>query len=979
MLLQRMAYKLFLLCLTLWTTLFTAAVTAQQQQTKNVTSEILNFVPQCAQECFRSFIAANFDSRICGNSPSLQCLCRQTGLSGYTVGEGAVSCIIGESQLGSCQGRDSTSDTTSTAYNMCVGVSKAAPRTHETLTATLIRPTGTGGLIVPTPSPTRSSAVTGTSSTTVPSTTSTASRTRPPVATATDPNPTETSPSTAAPIASDAQQKLSTGQIVGIVVGCAAMVLLGIGLIFLARCIRRRRYGDLEGGDSGFAKMKESPNNGRTSVFPGLQISSPLARIPAQRDPNDPRWNLTPTVSNTNSGRRVPGVGVGLDASLFANATMVTAPKLARTASPKVQVQSSVPNVVLNSPAPAQTQPQVGDRSPPKPTLTLAIPRPQERIYRAPANRTDSVVTEFAEDGEVETAKTAKASVWRPPPSDPQSATAMYFADKGGNWVLRNAPAQRSEQRPEQRPEPAANKNKAVPPLPKSQVAPVALAQAELPSPEHKTRAERAKDAYLMFSPNALVSPLRIPSKESSKMLGSPIAFKDQRREPQVSRQNPANRSSQTAETLTSSPELSRNQGKTPDTYFDMIREGRELTGERSKRRSTRRANRRNSQEAIETPARSPYEDDAIIEDEIQVDLSPVAESPNTPISPGKSPVTYPKIRKRAEAAQPPPIPERADRNSRGSRGSDLLPRGHQYNVWHPGHSKPAEGSVQPMRMPAPSGPKRPTYGASLNPMPVRNPGQMRTGSPDTRAPTIEDQYFRSQKRLSNPASYWGGSQSQPRPAQQTRPQYEIPGENIPPRRYDTRPQQQQQQQQRQYPQQQPQQPYPQQQRRPQQPQQYAQAPPYNQPPYPQQYPSQPQQRQQPQQQPQPQQQYKPYIPPSNPAPYPSPAPTQSQSQSQSQTPIDSAVAMSGPGSGLGSNSAHSSQSSLLLAKRRGPDRAAALTLANSSDSYQRKAARTNWQRADPGVVDEMPPITPGWVPELTPTRRGDDLFLNVR
>ncbi|KAK0668960.1 hypothetical protein QBC41DRAFT_112794 [Cercophora samala] len=971
MLLQRMAYKLFLLCLALWTILLTFA-NAQQQQTKNVTSEILNFVPQCAQECFRSFIGANFDSRICGNSPSLQCLCRQTGLSGYTVGEGAVSCIIGESQLGSCQGRDSTSDTTTTAYNMCVGVSKAASRTHETLTATLIRVTGTGGLIVPTPSPTRS--VTGTVTSGTASSTSTFSsrtRTRPPVATASDPTETfiPADPSatpTAAPVTSTAQPTLSTGQIIGIVVGCVAMVLLGVGLIFLARCIRRRRYGDMEGGDSGFAKMKESPNNGRASVFPGLQISSPLARIPAQRDPNDPRWNLTPAVSNTNSERRVPGVGVGLNASLFANATMVPELKPARTASPKVQAQNSVPKVVLSPPAPPQPQPQ---GSPPKPTLTLAIPRPQERMYRVPANRTDSVVTEFAEDGEVETAKTAKTTVWRPPPSDPQSATAMYFADKGGNWVLRNAssqrPEQRQEQRQEQRPEPSVNKNKAVPPLPKSQQASVPLAQAELPSPDlHKTRAERAKDAYVMFSPNALVSPLRIPSKESVKMLGSPIAFKDQRREPQVSRQNPANRSSQTAETLTSSPELGRKQGKTPDTYFDVMREGRELTGDRSKRRSMRRANRRNSQDGTQTPVRSPYEDDAVIEDEMQVDLSPVAESPNTPISPGKSPVSYPKIRKRTEATEVPPVPERSDRNSRSSRGSDLLPRGHQYNVWHPGHSKPAEGGVQPMRMPAaPQGPKRPTYGASLNPMPVRNPAQMRTGSPDTRGgPTIEDQYFRSQKRLSNPASYWGGS-SQPRPAQQTRPSYDTRQQQQQPQQQRPNPQQQQ----RPYPQQQqPQRPYPQQ-RRPQQPQQYSQAPPYTQPPYPQQYPSQPQQQQQ--------QQYRPYIPPSNPAPYPSPAPT------TSQTPIDSAVAMSNPASGLGggSNSAHSSQSSLLLAKRRGPDRAAALTLANAGDSYQKKAQRTNWQRADPGAMEELPPITPGWVPELTPTRRGDDLFLNVR
>lgn len=48
------------------------------------------------------------------------------------------------------------------------------------------------------------------------------------------------------------------------------MVLLGVGLIFLVRCIWWRRYGDLEGGDFGFVKMKEFLNNGRVSVFFGF-------------------------------------------------------------------------------------------------------------------------------------------------------------------------------------------------------------------------------------------------------------------------------------------------------------------------------------------------------------------------------------------------------------------------------------------------------------------------------------------------------------------------------------------------------------------------------------------------------------------------------------------------------------------------------------------------------------------------------------
>lgn len=99
MFLGRMAYRLSLLYLAIWTTLPAVAATA----TTNISAEILDFVPPCAQSCFQSFISANFDSDICGDSPSLQCLCRQEGASGYTIGEGAVSCVVGESSIGACR------------------------------------------------------------------------------------------------------------------------------------------------------------------------------------------------------------------------------------------------------------------------------------------------------------------------------------------------------------------------------------------------------------------------------------------------------------------------------------------------------------------------------------------------------------------------------------------------------------------------------------------------------------------------------------------------------------------------------------------------------------------------------------------------------------------------------------------------------------------------------------------------------------
>jgi hypothetical protein len=77
----------------------------------------------------------------------------------------------------------------------------------------------------------------------------------------------------------------------------------------------------------------------------------------------------------------------------------------------------------------------------------------------------------------------------------------------------------------------------------------------------------------------------------------------------------------------------------------------------------------------------------------------------------------------------------------------------------------------------------------------------------------------------------------------------------------------------------------------------------------------------------------------------------------------------------------NNSNASSLLAKRLGPDRAVALTLGGGGQGGIGKSGPGKWKREDgrDGQGLEQLPATPGWLPKLTPTRRGDDLFLNVQ
>ena len=893
---------------------------------------------------------------------------------------------------------------------MCVGVSRAEPKTHSTIVATLVvAPSGKGPLLVPTEIQTATSTelvvtptVTPTSTATLPPGDESSSTTATPTTPTNLASTTPTADTSAA--ASEDQPKFSSAQIAGITLGCAAVVVFGILLVLLARCIRKKRFGDLESG-SGFSRMRDSMSLGRSgrtgSAPPGFEISSPLPRVQVTRNPADPRWQPS-TQSNTPSMRQ-GGVGLAISpftarggvlarpspalASVLAasrpptppskptpvSATPVPAPAPAAP-SPAQRSQKSLPKFILGA-APGPRAPVAG-RSPPKPTLTLAIPKEPEQPVRVPSDTRDSVVTEFAEDGEGDVAP--GTAIWRPPTSDPLSATTFYFADKGGNWILRNAS--------KRDPGPEAPKGASGPPRPAAQEAPVARAEVELPSPDHKTRAERAKDAYGGFSPEALVSPLRLPGKSGNRRLGSPIAFQDRRREPQLTSPSLSARLSQTAETVIS--ESSQTRDQPTNAYFTMMRESRDLTGGGNKRRSApKRASRRISQGSATSI------ESGIDEDEPQADLSPVAESPQTPISLGKSPVKYPRIRRQSDRSQMSAPP-------RGVAESDLLPPAHRYNVWHPaGQPSPhGAGSVPNSKAGTPAMPQsnnrpvKPWNAPNLKPTNTahRNPGQLRTGSPEMRAgpapPVAETQYWQRQRQIANPASYWNQSQPQPaRGRQQTQqyhyhqqqhpqqqpppptPPYELPGENstAPSRRYGTPQQQQQQPQPRPRPGQ-------------QLPTPAATPQPQAQPrtqPTPRQYPQQQQQQQQ--QQPQPYQRPQPYQQP------------QQQAQRTSEA---------------------SSQGSQLLAKRRGADKAAALTLAGTvkgdkdggrgSQARQGPRKGKGWTRerereqqhqqqqqrqhaggdeGGEGGYGPPVPITPGWLPELTPTRRGEDLYLNVR
>lgn len=585
----------------------------------------------------------------------------------------------------------------------------------------------------------------------------------------------------------------------------------------------------------------------------------------------------------------------------------------------------------------------------------------------------DSVVTEFAEDGET-SAGLGSAQIWRPPNTDPQSASTYYIADKWGNWVLGGGSG------------------------PEEHI-------VEMPTPVSKTVAERdAEQDRAVQESNAVKAAVKDLSSPTlgapaalrlSKPAGAPARATIRHVAPESGRLPINTRSSsvysnfslpQTVQPgpnnpIPSSAGSRKEPSPNPESYYAVggagaKQQGRDLTS-RHKRRSsgasgaTRdRTNTMMSQDSTTTIASSVGSEVGVdslpassrqsaAPEQQQGSLSPVVESP------GRSPVSYPKIpRPRSNAplnrpadalAGMKPLQHPALRVVNNSTPSDSPTLGvvdSQKPVQVGG--PPAAAAPAQARMSYYNPPRR-------NPNPNRNPGQVRSGSPETPSDQAPPQQQQQQmpRPLAVPSNRREATKSPPLqqpyepqhvnnrsqlPSQShsrygpmsvydaySRPESNMPPQPQQPQGLSRQQQQQKKQQQQDY--------YYQQQQQQQQP-------------TPEQYPYQNE--------------------PGGPYSFsPSPSPA-----SASQSPSVS-----------NATTAHTtdSQSSLLAAKRLGAERAAALQIGGGGSAEARQARWKRQQRASASgrggarESDVPLPATPGWQPQLTPKRRGDDLYLSVQ
>ena len=73
-------------------------------------AELSQTVPNCAAECFRSFIKVNYKSGHDDAIPEISYLCSHESASGLTLGEGALQCLTAEMSIGYCSPSESSGE-----------------------------------------------------------------------------------------------------------------------------------------------------------------------------------------------------------------------------------------------------------------------------------------------------------------------------------------------------------------------------------------------------------------------------------------------------------------------------------------------------------------------------------------------------------------------------------------------------------------------------------------------------------------------------------------------------------------------------------------------------------------------------------------------------------------------------------------------------------------------------------------------------
>lgn len=554
-----------------------------------LSSEVSTFIPSCAQGCFKAFVQDNYPTSTCGTSASLQCLCSHESAANLTVGEAAAECIGGSFFFGICTADDGKQ--AGVAYQMCSDQISALPNTQPTpLSAAFVL--GGGSVVISTSASTTttyaatstfaSESTTSTMLTTsVPSATTVPSTSSVPLPTSTTTRPTETASAQTSEAPTATATSLNKGQIAGITIGVAGAVILALVSIFMARRARKRRYPGLD--EEGFMPMEEksSPGSGGaaarfTKIF---HISPPVLRNQRPFTPETP-----------SSGSGYPNVDrntIGL--------------AISRPRSEVVKPQSPIRERRMSKLLPPKPL------RPSKPNLTLNIPtavHPALRTHSSqPQTDRTSAMTNMTAFADLDTEAPEGGQIWRPPPSDPKSATTYYVADKWGNWVLNSANRQ-------------------------SQVAAFEAAELDTYTPLTKSPIEKQEEqtaAALATAISAASAPeLPMPPQALLKSDGRDAYM------------------SQASSVYSQNSAALRNSARPPMP-----------TTRRTSSSGQRRTSRSDSKASIESAttiqssssAGGPFDDSPPVEEAEPSrlsTLSPVIESPRTPT--GRSQVTYPKI-----------------------------------------------------------------------------------------------------------------------------------------------------------------------------------------------------------------------------------------------------------------------------------------------------------------------------------------------
>jgi hypothetical protein len=760
---------------------------------------------------------------------------------------------------------------------------------------------------------------------------------------------------------SDDSDKLSTEQVAGISVGVLAAVGVAVGAIVLARYYRRRKYPQIK---TGFLPMRDTwgykpdrSDNGGHDSWMAHQLRPDLD--PTNHPPPPPAYNRRSV--------KPESIGVALSPPSSRNTAVHTSPL--RRLSKLLPAKPTLPDLSVGDtndkplpllhtehadgrrqdagqssrdespsiPPPTLAAAALTGRSKPTPPAPLELQIPQAEKLNGPAVRMsnrESNVTEFEED-RTSISPNANTQVWRPP-TTPLSATTYYVADQYGNWVLGN-PKRAS-----------------------------VIARGSQDSKVSQEGASRP--------PNNDNGPLGSAEQSGTRTLAPPAEII-----PGGAQSRPAGPRPQYPSPFFSSQSHPR----------------RSASNRRSMTRPLTRPREDSSSSSATIITTSTESSSSIpsVAPEQQVSLSPVVESPQS-------------VRARQQQPQiPPRDPRRA--SQMGNPGVGINPRAapptRQVVYSPPGQPSPTLGMMQPpsayyaalqSKAQLNAQPQQKPQSAVQSAQPAANTG-LQTASPTMRIvepspepdETSEPATVKQDQIRASPF-YFDPPYPQPLHSRQTsqhrrsasgpQPQQYQPYQRPP--SFQPSPRQQQaawQPVQRLHSHNHQQQHHNQQQQQ-QNPWQPTQRIPPTYPSFQQQQPLQPYQRtfphQQPYQQPQmypsfqprPGQQHYPHNPGGYQSFQPYPAAQQTQihpSQYQSYRPPQS----------MNPSLVHSDSQDSLLAKRVGLDRAAGMAIGTD------KTGSSKWNRDIQNKTRPNLPMSPHWQPTLTPTRRGDDLVLNVQ